>query len=547
MKNLYKILLSLFVIAGVYSCSDDADISYVVQEPAPTFTIEAPLGGSTIVLDDTNGDNTALTIVWEDTQTGGAGTYTIQFALAETDFATPTVVGTSDVTNADWTVTELNTIFLEEMQISQGEESAIEVRILASNEEVSNTITLIVTPYVIEVTELFVNGNFTGWDPALGIALTMTDFNIFNVTIDLVDGDEFNFIDNNETWQLVEAGSMNLTRFGGPNLSGYATGKYEFTVNLSTNTFTVEQITFPEALFLVGAAVPDAGWGWDSPVEMILTGEDVFEVTTSLVNDAFRFFTVDGDWGSGLNYPYFIADGYTIDSNFENALDDDNNFSFIGTPGIYTIKVDGNSKTITATEIVQSSRIAVPGNHQGWDPGSAPQLEASSTSSTDYEGYVWLDGTHKFVGPDANGDFAWGNTDWGDDGSFTGLLLADGESDCTATAGHYFITADTNALTYTETQYSWGLIGDATPDGWNSDQDMTFDAATSTWTITLDLVAGLMKFRANDDWPWNYGDNGADGSLELDGDNLVVAADGNYTVVLDLSTPRAYTYSVTLN
>ncbi len=56
-----------------------------------------------------------------------------------------------------------------------------------------------------------------------------------------------------------------------------------------------------------------------------------------------------------------------------------------------------------------------------------------------------------------------------------------------------------------------------------------------------------MKFRANDDWPWNYGDTGADGSLENDGDNIVVDTDGNYTIVLDLSTPRAYTYSVTLN
>ena len=76
---------------------------------------------------------------------------------------------------------------------------------------------------------------------------------------------------------------------------------------------------------------------------------------------------------------------------------------------------------------------------------------------------------------------------------------------------------------------------------------MTYDAGTSTWRITLDLVAGQIKFRANDDWGWNYGDTGADGSLENDGDNLVIDAAGNYTVVLDLSTPRAYTYSVILN
>ncbi len=280
---------------------------------------------------------------------------------------------------------------------------------------------------------------------------------------------------------------------------------------------------------------------------------NVFQVETNLVNDAFRFFTVNGDWGSGLNYPYFIADGYTIDANFEDALDGDNNFRFIGTPGVYSITVDGTNKTITAVEIVQSLRIAVPGNHQGWDPTTAPQLEASSATTTDYEGYVWLDGEHKFVGPDGSGNFAWGNIDWGDasgtNGSYTQVLTEAGEGNIGAPsgAGHYFIQADTGALTYSETLYNWGLIGDATPGGWGSDQDMTYNSGTATWTITLDLVAGQMKFRANDDWPWNYGDTGADGSLENDGDNIIISTAGNYTIVLDLSIPRAYTYSVTLN
>ena len=445
------------------------------------------------------------------------------------------------------------------MQIPINQATAIEVRITASNGEISNVISLLITPFIEEVTTLFINASFTDWDPALALLMNSSEFNIFSLTFDIPDGGEFNFIESNTSignpWQLVEAGSLNLTKYGGINLSGYDAGKYEIVVDLTTNTFTIVEITFPEALFLVGGAVPDAGWGWDSPVEMTLTEVDVFEVTTTLVNDAFRFFTVDGDWGSGLNYPSFINEGYTIDANFEDALDGDNNFRFIGSPGMYAIKVDGVNKTITATEIVQSARIAVPGNHQGWDPGSAPQLEASSTSSTDYEGYVWLDGGHKFVGPDANGDFDWGNTDWGDDGSFTGLLAVDGESDIVAAPGHYFITADTGLLTYSETMYDWSLTGDATPLGWpagpdgtsGQDHDMTYDDVTDTWTITLDLVVGVMKFRANDAWAWNYGDTGVDGSLENNGDNLIIDTAGNYTVVLDLSTPRAYTYSVTLN
>ncbi|WP_228850422.1 SusE domain-containing protein [Aegicerativicinus sediminis] len=196
----------------------------------------------------------------------------------------------------------------------------------------------------------------------------------------------------------------------------------------------------------------------------------------------------------------------------------------------------------------EAPKIAVPGNHQGWAPSSAPRLAASGFGETDYEGYVWLDGGHKFVGPDANGNFDWGNTDWGDDGTFTGKLAEEGESDCTATAGYYLIKVDTEALTYSETEYSeWGLIGDATPTGWDSDTDMVYDSASGTWSVDIYLTANKIKFRANNNWDWNYGDDGGDGLLEPSGADIVVPAEGSYKVVLDLSNPREYTYSLTLN
>tara|TARA_R110002049_G_scaffold55382_1_gene153674 strand:- start:3817 stop:4911 length:1095 start_codon:yes stop_codon:yes gene_type:complete len=201
--------------------------------------------------------------------------------------------------------------------------------------------------------------------------------------------------------------------------------------------------------------------------------------------------------------------------------------------------------------------IAVPGNHQGWDPSTAPLLASLEFGNTQYEGYVWLDGEHKFVGPDSSGNFGFtpDNIDWGDasgvDGSYTQLLVADGEGNIGAPSGpgHYFIQADTDALTYSETLYNWGLIGSATPDNWDSDQDMTYDPVSETWTITLNLTAEEIKFRANDNWDWAYGDTDADGSLESEAGsaNIAVPAAGNYTVVLDLSTPRAYTYTLTLN
>jgi len=49
------------------------------------------------------------------------------------------------------------------------------------------------------------------------------------------------------------------------------------------------------------------------------------------------------------------------------------------------------------------------------------------------------------------------------------------------------------------------------------------------------LVDGEIKFRVNNAWDTDYGDNGLDGTLELGGANIPVQA-GLYRVELDLST-----------
>ena len=195
--------------------------------------------------------------------------------------------------------------------------------------------------------------------------------------------------------------------------------------------------------------------------------------------------------------------------------------------------------------------ISVPGNHQGWDPATAPLLASSGFGETNYEGYVWLDGEFKFTGPNDLGNFDW-TYNWGDDGSFSGILLANSDTNCTAEVGYYIVKADTEALTYSTTPISWGVLGDATPTGWDSDTDMVYDADTKTLKVTLDLIKqdapdhGI-KFRADDVWTLNYGDTGADGSLDEGGDNIGVPESGNYTITLDLSNPRDYTYSLVKN
>lgn len=121
------------------------------------------------------------------------------------------------------------------------------------------------------------------------------------------------------------------------------------------------------------------------------------------------------------------------------------------------------------------------------------------------------------------------DVNYGDD-SANGTLESGG-ANIKVTAGTYKITFNTASLTYTIEKYSWGLVGSATPSGWNApDVPLTYDPTTDTWKATAFLKAGEIKVRKNEDWGVNYG--GAGGTLVLGGDNIAVT-EGNYNITID--------------
>ncbi|WP_223032727.1 SusE domain-containing protein [Hanstruepera marina] len=128
------------------------------------------------------------------------------------------------------------------------------------------------------------------------------------------------------------------------------TGEYFLTVDTINLTITLgppQTACEYDQLWLVGAGITDAGWSWDSPVELPCTGAGIYTTQVNLSNGAFRFFAQQ-DWGpTSFNYPYYESEGYTIDSNLINANDGDSNFEFTGTPGTYTLTLDTVSKTIS--------------------------------------------------------------------------------------------------------------------------------------------------------------------------------------------------------
>ena len=102
----------------------------------------------------------------------------------------------------------------------------------------------------------------------------------------------------------------------------------------------------------------------------------------------------------------------------------------------------------------------------------------------------------------------------------------------------YFTVDLTTGLPFKD--HNWGIIGSATPKGWDADTDMKFDNANQVWKLTVSLTAGEIKFRKNHDWGTNFG--GANGSLIAGGANIAVANAGTYDIVVDFN---ANTYTLT--
>lgn len=190
------------------------------------------------------------------------------------------------------------------------------------------------------------------------------------------------------------------------------------------------------------------------------------------------------------------------------------------------------SETITLTvtpytdEIDISTTWGIVGDAtpNGWDGPDIPFWQTGTENV--YVAYANLtDGEIKF-----REDNAWDNN-YGGSG---GTLEQDG-SNIAVTAGKYKVTIDFNEMTYNIEAFSLGIVGDATPNGWDGpDVELLFDSTSDQFRAVVNLTDGEIKFRLNNDWGVNWGDTGADGTLEDGGDNIVVTA-GKYVVTINLS------------
>ncbi|MEP3388998.1 MAG: SusE domain-containing protein [Reichenbachiella sp.] len=305
------------------------------------------------------------------------------------------------------------------------------------------------------------------------------------------------------------------------------------------------------------------------PVSPVLTGPgaDAFDFVLADKDETIEFSWEESDFGfdASISYTVEVAtdDAFTnkveivtAEGSSAAALVDDVNTSLLGLGlsigELATVHVrvlamvndnvealaSGSSSYETTPYETIYPLIYVPGAYQGWNPGGDIGRLYSYGFNSLYEGIIRIvDGANASssfkLTPEANWDNAWGGVLTADGSKFTGTLDPSG-GDFSIPAGTYQIKADVNGLTIElEATDDWGIIGSSTAGGWDNDTDLVYNGQKEAWEITTDLVAGELKFRANDGWDLNYGDTDADGTIDAGGDNIVVTA-GNYTIRLYL-------------
>ncbi|SDG93515.1 SusE domain-containing protein [Winogradskyella thalassocola] len=462
-----------------FSVSSYSEAIPVILSPDNTFGV---------VLLETTPNDEAITVTWEDPDFGENSTvsvnYEVQIAQAGTDFAGAVTEGTDGMTFTS-THEAFNEIVLN-AGLTAEEAASLDIRIKATiemdggnMERFSDAVTITVTPYSVELAPiLYVVGAGAvdaGWDWATPVELPLQGtkysgninlindaFRFFTVAADWGTGLNYPYyeavgytIDSN----LVNAldGDSNFQFTGTP-------GEYFIEVDTAAKTITLgPPVVGPncnfDQLWLVGAGIADAGWAWDTPVALPCTGNGTYSGNVALINDSFRFFNVNGDWGTGTNYPTYEGAGYTIDSNFSNAMDGDSNFSFDGTPGTYFLTVDDINKTITLgpeqlqCEYEQLWLVGAGIVGTGWDWTTPTAL--ACTGAGIYSGEVeFTNDAFRFF--NVNGDWGTGinyptyeGEGYTIDSNFSNAMDGDSNFSFDGTPGTYTLTVDTVNLTIT--------------------------------------------------------------------------------------------------
>lgn len=155
-----------------------------------------------------------------------------------------------------------------------------------------------------------------------------------------------------------------------------------------------------------------------------------------------------------------------------------------------------------------------------------------------YNNGNWMDATGSSFGPKDNGESSLKGM------LFGSVLDADGtyhdsQAGCIKEAGLKLFSINMEDQAYEfKSVGTFGIIGGATPGGWDNSTDLTPSDDKLIWEGEVTLTDGEFKFRADNAWDVNLG-----GSMDMlvpDGGNMTSPGAGTYYVILDLSSVPVY-------
>ena len=273
-------------------------------------------------------------------------------------------------------------------------------------------------------------------------------------------------------------------------------------------------------------------WDAKSPVWMNKISDGVYQlkVTTTADKNWFKFYAgsnfVSEDWDS-INKGALGCKENGSEDTFGYILYDGDSWGELQTPvipgaGTWIVTLDMNNLTYTVGKPV----LYMAGDANGW----ATNDYLAGEDGVHFTGFMYLNqnGFKFCTQPE------WKGTNYGADFN----TAADAANiTMTEEAGYYKVDVDLESKSYVLTPITTiGIIGSASPNGWDSDVDMTYvpyNAETKElgyWEAKdITLASGEIKFRANDDWAINWG--GDVNALTQGGGNISVDA-GTYDIKL---------------
>ena len=273
------------------------------------------------------------------------------------------------------------------------------------------------------------------------------------------------------------------------------------------------------------------GNGWDAtkPVWMNKVSDGVYQlkVTTEKDKNYFKFYE-----GSKFESGNWDVINKGVMGCEKDGSDDASGTIYYtgdswGTPqtmviagkGTWIVTLDMNNLSYSVGKPI----LYMAGDANGWKHSDV----LNSNDGVHFTGYMYLNQNGFKFCTQPN----WDGTSYGE-----GFDTAPGAGNIVITepAGFYQVDVDLSAKTYTLSPFIIGIIGNATPKGWDADTDMTYNAEERCWELkNVTLTDGEMKFRHKNDWSLSWGGE-LDNLTTQNGPNIAVAA-GTYDIKLEVN------------